>query len=53
MQGIAANPKRKGEVVDQFINIALALEEVRILVIDVPDFVRAVFRIEIGPRTFC
>lgn len=35
MQGIAANSKGKGKVVDELINIALALEQVGILVIDV------------------
>lgn len=36
MQGVPANSKRKREVVDQLINVALALEEVWVLVIDVP-----------------
>lgn len=36
MQSVAANSKGKREVVDQFVNVALALEEVWVLVINVP-----------------
>lgn len=36
MQGIASNPQRKGKVVNQFINVALVLKEVGVLIVDVP-----------------
>lgn len=35
MQGVAANSKGKRKVVDQFIDVALALEQVWVLVINV------------------
>lgn len=37
MQSVAANSKRKCKVVHQFINVALALEEVWVLIINIPD----------------
>lgn len=39
VQVVAANPKCKCEVVDQLVDVTLALEEVGILVIDIPGLV--------------
>lgn len=38
MQGVPSNSKCKGKVVNQFINVALAFEEVGVLIIDVPGY---------------